>query len=142
VTLLEEIARLFEELHLGTYRPDLTGGDIFLAAMPASPDLAVVLARTAGVESDSRLGYDEPVVQARVRGNAGDAVGAEARAQAIYDAVHGLGSRSLPGGTWLVLSVGTQGGPIYVGRDGSNRDEWAVNLRMELHRPTANRLSE
>jgi hypothetical protein len=139
VTLLEEIARLFEELQLGTYRPEGTSGDIFLAAMPASPDLAVILARTAGRESDSRLGYDEPVVHVRVRGNAEDAVSAEIRAQAIYDAVHGLGSRSLPGGTWLVLSVGTQGGPIYVGRDANNRDEWAVNLRMELRRPTANR---
>jgi hypothetical protein len=139
VTILEEVARLFEELDLGVYRPGGAGGDIFLVAMPDSPDAAVVLSRAAGAESDARLGYDEPVVQIRVRGAAGDAVGPEARAQAIYDAVHGLSGRELPGGTWLVLSVGTQGGPVYAARDANRRDEWTVNVRMELRRPTAHR---
>ena len=139
MTLLEEIARLLEELGLGRYQPSGTNGDIVLGAMPDTPDQVVVLARTAGVESDARLGYDEPMVQVRVRGTAGDPVSGEARAQAIYDAVHGLSSRSLPGGTWLVLSVGTQGGPVFVSRDPDGRDEWVVNLRMELRRPTTNR---
>jgi minor capsid protein len=134
VTLLEEVAELFEELGLGTYDPDGGAGDIFLAAMPDSPDLAIVLNRQAGVESDALLSYDEPVVQARVRGNAADPATGEARAEAIYVALHGLGSRALPRGTWLVLSVGTQAGPVYIGRDPSARDEWIVNLRMEVHR--------
>lgn len=134
MTLLEEVAELFEELGLGNYDPDGGAGDIFLAAMPDSPDLAIVLNRQAGVESDALLAYDEPVVQARVRSNAADPVVGEARAEAIYTVLHGLGSRPLPQGTWLVLCVGTQAGPIYAGRDSSARDEWIVNLRMEVHR--------
>jgi len=139
MTLLEEIAGLLEELGLGSYDAQGSGGDIFLAAMPPTPDLAVALTRQAGREADSRLAYDEPVVRVTVRGRPKNAVSAESRAQAIYDAVHGLGNRGLPGGTWLVLSVGTEAGPTYLGRDANDRDEWVVTLRMELHRPTAHR---
>lgn len=139
MTLLEEVAELLAELGLGTYDPDGSGGDIFLAAMPITPDAAVVLTRQAGAESDARLAYDEPVVRIRVRAVPRNATSGEARAQAIYDAVHGLANRRLPGDTWLVSSVGTEAGPVYVGRDDDDRDEWAVTLRMELHRPTANR---
>ncbi|MFC9688849.1 minor capsid protein [Kribbella sp. NPDC056951] len=138
MTLLEEVAGLLEELGLGDYNPP-TGGDIFLGGMPATTDAAVVLTRQPGVESDSRLGYDEPVVLFRVRGTPNNATVAEARAQAIYDAIHGLANRRLPGGTWLVLGVGTQAGPIFAGRDTNARDEWSVAVRMELHRPTVNR---
>lgn len=142
MTLLEEIAELLEELELGTYDPDGGGGDIFLAAMPDGadgPDSAIALNRQPGAESDALFSYDEPVVQLRVRSSAGDPAAGEARAEAVYSALHGLGSRRLAGGSWLVLSVGTQGGPIYGGRDASGRDEWIVNLRMEVHRTTANR---
>jgi hypothetical protein len=139
MTLLEEVAELLAELGLGTYDPDGAGGDIFLAAMPITPDAAVVLSRQAGVESDAGLAYDEPVVRVRVRAAPRNATAGEARAQAIYDAVHGLSNRRLPGDTWLVSSVGTEAGPVYVSRDNNDRDEWAVTMRMELHRPTANR---
>jgi Bacteriophage minor capsid protein len=139
VTLLEEIAELLEELELGTYDPEGGGGDIFLAAMPDSPDLAIALNRQPGAESDALFSYDEPVVQVRIRGLSADPVAGETLAEAVYSALHGLGSRSLAGGSWLVLSIGTQGGPIYGGRDASGRDEWIVNLRMEIHRATANR---
>lgn len=40
MTLLEEIAELLEELELGSYDAGGSGGDIFLAAMPPTPDLA------------------------------------------------------------------------------------------------------
>jgi hypothetical protein len=136
MTLLEEVAELLEELGLGRYAAD---GDVFLVVMPDSPDAAVVLSRQAGRESDARLGYDEPVVRIRVRGAPANATAPEARGQAIYDAVHGLASRRLPGGTWLVSSIGTQAGPVYIGRDANGRDEWEVIVRMELARAGGNR---
>jgi hypothetical protein len=139
MTLLEEVARLLDELGLGSYDPDGRQGDVFLAVLPPSPDLALALSRQPGRESDARLAYDEPVVRVRVRGNPKNAVIAEARAQAVYDGLHGMGDRALPGGTWLVLSVGTAAGPVFAGRDTGERDEWVVDLRMELHRPTAHR---
>ncbi|MFV8131065.1 minor capsid protein [Streptomyces syringium] len=139
MTPLQEIARLLEELGLGTYRPDGGDGDIFLGGLPSTPAAALALSRAVGGASDARLGYDESVVLARVRGAADDAPGPESRAQAVYDALHGLGSRQLPGGSWLVLGLGVHGGPVYTGRDADRRDEWTATVRMELHRPTTER---
>ncbi|MEW2580648.1 hypothetical protein [Streptomyces syringium] len=118
MTPLQEIARLLEELGLGTYRPDGGDGDIFLGGLPSTPAAAPALSRAVGGASDARPGCDESVVPARVRGAADDAPGPEARAQAVHDAPHGLGSRQLPGGSRLVLGPGVHGGPVCVGRDG------------------------
>ena len=118
MTLLEEFAALAAELGLGTYRADGTpGGTIFLAGLPSTPDEAIAIGRYGGSEADTRLPYDEPRLQFRVRGISADVRTAEARAQAVYDALHGLGMRTLPGGTWLQLAVAAQGGPIYIGPD-------------------------
>ncbi|MFI9387772.1 minor capsid protein [Kutzneria sp. NPDC052558] len=138
MTVLEEFATLLHELGLGEYRP-AGGGTIFLAAAPDAPDAVLALTRAAGAQADPKLPYDEPVLQVRVRGSAHDPVGPEAAAQAVYDALHGLGNRAMPGGTWLVLGVGTDGGPVYAGRDDNARDLWDVKFRMELHRPVGNR---
>ncbi|QIS13588.1 minor capsid protein [Nocardia arthritidis] len=138
MTLLEEVAKLLQELGLGVYEP-VGNRDVFLYALPPTPDAALVLTRAAGRESDAHLPYDEPVVQIGVRGPKTGAPDSEARAQAIYDALHGLGERALAGGTRLVLAVGTDGGPVYQTRDGDGRDQWIVNMRMELYRPGGNR---
>lgn len=138
MTVLEEFAALLQELGLGSYRPT-GGGTIFLAAAPPSPDAVLVLTRAAGADADPKLPYDEPTVQVRVRGGGNDPAGPEAAAQAVYDALHGLGNRALPGGTWLVLGIATDGGPVYAGRDDNARDLWDVKFRMELHRPVGNR---
>lgn len=141
MTLLEEWARLLELLGLGAYRVDgATGGTIFLAALPTSPDEAIAVARYGSGESDSKLPYDEVNLQFRCRGTLEDARKAEATAQAIYDALHGLGPRALPGGTWLQLAVAAQGGPIYIGRDTNGRHEYTVNVRAEMRRTTPNRV--
>lgn len=136
MTLLEEFCALLDELGLGTYEADgLPGGDIFHTALAAEPDEALAVARYAGPESDSENPWDEVNIQVRVRGTAVDARVAELRAQAVYDAVHGLGFRHLtPGGTWLQLVVGTQGGPIYIGRDQNGRHEYTANFRCDVQR--------
>lgn len=138
MTLLEEFARLLAERGLGTYS-ELPGGDVFLVELPDLPDLATAVSLYAGPEADARLAYDEPSVQYRCRAPKGDSRVALARAQAIYDALHGLGSRELPGGTWLQLMTGAQSGPIPLGRDQNGRHEWTVNFRTEVQRITANR---
>lgn len=140
MTLLEEVAALLDELGVGTYHADGTaGGTIYLAALPSAPDRAIAVARYGAGESDSRLGYDEVNLQIRTRGTRTDARTAEQDAQSVYDALHGLGERTLPGGTWLQLAVAGQGGPIYIGRDEAGRHEYTVNVRAELRRVTSNR---
>lgn len=137
MTLLEELGQLVAELGLGTYGLD---GTVYLNSLPASPDRCMAIARYPGPESDSKNPWDEINVQVRIRGSADDVTTAEADAQDVYDALHGLGMRPLAGGTWLQLMIGAQGGPIWMGRDQNERPNWAVNFRCDVQRSTPNRV--
>lgn len=140
MTLLEEFAQLLSDLGLGTYKADGTvGGSIFLVELPQAPDAAMAVGKYGLGESDSKLHYDEPGIQVRIRDVGTDARLAEQRAQAVWDALHALSNRTLAGGTWLQLAVCQQGTPTYLGRDGNGRHEWTVNARCEIEHPTLNR---
>lgn len=140
MTLSEEIAQLLADLNLGDYRADGTlGGTIVLGALPQSPDLLLGVNIYGLGESDTVNAQDEQGWQIRVRGPSADVRVAEQKAFDVYSALHGLGRRTLAGGTWLQLAVGVNGGPIAAGRDVNGRPEWIVNLRADIDRPTANR---
>lgn len=139
LTVTEEFAALLDELGLGDYRPDTIGGDVFLHGLPREPDSAVVVTTVAGPVADGRNGYNEPMVLYRVRGAPGDGVGPERRAWALFDALHGIGKRRLPGGTRLERCFGSQAGPVALGPDEQGRHEWSVTLSTELRRPTLHR---
>lgn len=138
MTLLEEFASLAAVLQLGVYSAG-TDSTIFVKKLPADPDTAVAVARYGGPEADAALGYDTVSLQYRVRGPATDYRIAETTAQAVYDRHHGLHDRTLPGGTWLVLMVGVQGGPVDLGEDEHGRPEYVINMRAEVARATPNR---
>lgn len=138
MTLTEEFATLAGLLGLGTYSATV-GSTIFLLELPEMPDAALAVARYSAGESDAKIGYDTLGVQCKVRGSNVDHRAAEAAAQNVYDQLHGLRNRTLPGGTWLVLMVGSQGGPVYLGKDSHGRPEYTVNFRAEVARPTPNR---
>lgn len=140
MTLLEEFAQLLEDLGLGDYHADgSVGGTIYLVELPQAPDAVMAVNRYGLGESDTKLAYDEPGIQVRIRDIAADSRVAERQAQAVWDALHGLGNRTLAGGTWLQLAVAQQGSPTYLGRDGNGRHEWTVNVRAEISRATSNR---
>lgn len=139
MTLLEEYAVLSELLGLGLYQPSTTGGTLFLGKLPDEPALAVAIARYAGGESDAKLSYDDIRLQFRIRGPHTDYALGEELAQRTYDTLHGLSSRYLPGGTWMVDLIGLQSGPVDIGTDAKHRPEWTANFRSEVHRPSANR---
>ncbi|NJP27106.1 hypothetical protein FLW53_23475 [Microbispora sp. SCL1-1] len=143
MTLLEELATLLAELGLGTYEVDAPGGTIFHPRLPSTPDRCMAVARYGGAESDSKNPWDELSVQVRVRGPAADSRIAEQDAQAVYDALHGLGMRELtPDGTWLQLAICQNGGPVYIGTDGNGRHEYTVNVRMDIDHETPQRAQE
>ena len=131
-TLLEEFQQLPTVLNLGL-------GPGFLARMPTAPDRCFAVARYGGPESSLALPYDEPSIQYRLRGPATDVRVAEADAELLYDALHGLGEIILPGGSWLQLAVGVQSGPIFIGQDSNGRPEYTVNIRAEVSRTSTNR---
>jgi hypothetical protein len=137
--LEEAFARLLADKGLGTFSLSDASGTIYLITLPQSPDECMAVATYAGVESDSRLPYDEPNIQVRVRGTKDNAPSVKMRAQSVYDAIHGLGNYTLADGSVIQLAVGNQAGPIYIARDSLNRHEYTVNFRTEIWRPTVNR---
>lgn len=121
----------------GTYDPTGTTGDMFVEAMPSTPDTCVVLTQYGGPESDSLLPYDEPRVQVRVRGTTDPRV-SRARAEAIRSELHGLTAVTLPDGTELISAIAMQ--PVAsLGVDDNRRHEHVVNFRTEIRNPTAHR---
>jgi hypothetical protein len=133
VTETEEWAALLDELELGAYEPTSASGNVFLLTLPAAPDLALAVACYSGGTGNARPGAPRSRnVQVRIRGPKGDVRIGEAKALAVYAALHGLGQRALPGGTWVSLLWSPQDGPTWIGRDEQDRPEWTVNLRAEI----------
>ncbi|MFI1942060.1 minor capsid protein [Streptomyces purpureus] len=138
--LLDSIARYLAERDIVTYDPDGITGDVFLESMPSRPGVAVVLTvYDDRVEPDSLLGYDEPRMQVRVRGDADPRTSRRLCAR-IRSALHGLGPVTLPGGVELILSVCLQGAPASLGVDENGRHEHVTNFRMEHRSITTHRI--
>jgi hypothetical protein len=134
--LHDGIARYLAGLGLVTYGG--TGNDVFFDLSPASPDAAVTLTVYGGAPVDSKLPYDSPSLQVRVRAPATDRAQARTRAQALYGALHGLGPITLPDGTRLILAVANQS-PGSMGQDDLGRIEYVFNLALETYAPSAHR---
>ncbi|MCM2394361.1 minor capsid protein [Streptomyces albipurpureus] len=138
--LLDGIARHLSERGLVDYDPTGVGGDCFIESMPSTPGVAVVLTLyDDGTEPDSRLPYDEPRMQVRVRGDQDPRTSRRLCAR-IRIELHGLGPVTLPGGVELILSVALQGAPAALGVDQSQRHEHVANFRMEHLSPTTHRV--
>lgn len=132
--LLEGLARNLAEGGLGLTWRD-TGAyaefEIGLAIeqLPSSPSKVVGLFRYPGIESDSKLPYDEPSVQVRVRGTEDVRMSSDL-AQDIYDYWHGRGPVTLSNEIYVVSIIGRQGSPISIGRDEQGRHEHTVNFAV------------
>jgi hypothetical protein len=136
--LLDGLARWLDDAGLARYEPDGVGGDLFLEAMPAAPDVCTVLTLYGGTEPDARLPYDTVSLQVRTRGAQGVS---RARAHAVYDQLHGARRTDLPDGTYLILAVALQ--PVTsIGLDEQRRHEHVVNFRLDVSSPTTHRPAE
>jgi len=136
--LLDGLALHLQTAGLVVYDPTGTGGDLFIETMPASPDTAIALTLYGGPEPDSRLGYDEPSLQVRVRGGPDPRV-SRVLAEEIRDELHGLGPITLPDGTRLIACIAIQATPASLGRDELGRHEHSVNYRCEVRSLTTHR---
>lgn len=121
-----------------------TGADAFLNNLPDTPvDAVGAYGRPGGAETDGGHGYDEPGAQFIVRGNHKGPAGRRAgwdRARSIRDALHGLAGVQIGTGAdtmWLVQCLATTSEPVDIGGDPDNRPRWSVEVRAEVHRPTA-----
>lgn len=138
--LLDGIARHLAALDLAVYDETGAGGDLFIESMPSRPGLAIVLTLyDDSREPDSKLGYDEPRMQVRVRGDE-DPRTSRSKCAAIRAELHGLGPITLPGGIELILSVCLQSAPASIGVDSTGRHEHVCNFRMEHRSITTHRV--
>ncbi|MEU5302219.1 minor capsid protein [Streptomyces noursei] len=134
---LDALACYLDERGLLTY--DATGicGDTFIETLPPAPDEAVCLSLYGAGAVDARNGWDERSLQVRCRGTT-DPRTSRRRAEAIYDALHGLAGAELPGGIWLVLAAAVAT-PAPMGTDANGRHEHVTNYRLDIEAPTKNR---
>lgn len=138
--LLTGLAQHLNGHGLVTYDPAGVTGDLFIESLPSRPGLAVALTiYDVQNESDSKLGYDEPRVQVRVRGDKDPRTSRQVCAN-IRSELHGLGPITLPDGTELILAVSLQQAPASMGVDTQGRHEHVCNFRMEHRSVTTHRV--
>ncbi|MFE2019888.1 minor capsid protein [Streptomyces sp. NPDC059499] len=138
--LLTGVAQHLTNLGIVDYDPDGTAGNCFLESLPSRPGVAVALTiYDAANESDSRLGYDEPRLQVRVRGGPDPSV-SRLLCKQIRDELHGLGPITLPDGTLLILSIALQAAPASMGKNANDEHEHICNFRQEIRDVTTHRV--
>jgi hypothetical protein len=137
--LIDGVAQYLNGLGLVTYDPTGVTGDCFAESMPPTPDTAVVLTLyDDSTEPDSKLPYDEPRMQVKVRGGP-DPRTSRTLCKQIRDVLHGLGPVTLPDGTELILSVCLQSAPASLGVDDNRRHAHVCNFRLEIVNRTTHR---
>ncbi|MFF4706674.1 minor capsid protein [Streptomyces sp. NPDC001297] len=131
--LLDGLARFLDGLALVKYDPTGRTGDLFVEAMPPTPDAAVSLALYDGPAPESRDDAEQRRLQVRVRGGPDPRVSRN-RAEALYRALHGRTGTELPNGTWLTLAA-ARGTPAPLGPDSTGRHEHVVNFDLDVSGP-------
>ena len=111
---------------------------VIVGPFVGSPARQVSISTYGGRDSDSRLGWDEPSVQLRVRGASYEHV-SRAMAQRLYDRCHGAGPFDLPDGTRVQLILGRQSGPTSLGENQAGQHEHTVNLAVSIRNSTEHR---
>ncbi len=132
------LARYLHNLNLVTYSATGAGATIFLNRFPDTTVLATRLWEYGGLQPDGQLGYDTKLVQVMVRGVDEVEAPVKTKADAIYDALHGLGTIALPDGTFLINCLAQQP-PCSAGVDERNRAVYVFNLHCEVRNVTTNR---
>ncbi len=135
------VAKYLDTQVTGITYSEATGGNVFINAMPSSPDVAVAIMATGGRSQPSKHAISLPSLQFIVRGPS--PVASHALATAILDALDSLDMVTLDdGGAHEVYVHGftaAQSAPISMGLDENRRHEWSVNIDSSTYAPSPNR---
>lgn len=134
---------LAAEIDFLVYDEDGTDGNLFVAWMPSTPDIAVALMPQPGTPQLSKLPTDTPGLQALIRGEAQDPRPSYEMARTIYDALTCLDLVTLDEGgddeTRVIGCTALQSDPVGIGQDSNQRHEWSLNFSFRTHAPTTHR---
>jgi hypothetical protein len=128
------LAQLLSAANVGTYTGTTSGGTIFLAKEPETPDKCITLYNSAGFTPNPKWAVDFPSVQVRVRGSKNAYVASRAFAQSAKDALLGVTSQAVTGGR--LVSVTMMGDLMDLPFDQSNRPLHVINFNLIVE-PTA-----
>lgn len=124
---------------------DTTGvtGNVFVARMPAQPDVAVMVMPLPGAGQPSLDPSSEPSIQTLIRGPEHDPRPGLILAEAIYNELQCLDLTVLdPGGADEVLVSACTcrtSGPAAMGPDANDRHEWSLTWDLTVDHPTTQR---
>lgn len=117
-----------------------TTGNVFIATMPSSPDLAVAVMPTGGLVQPDFTPERIPTPQLLVRSVRHDPRPGLTLATRLLEALDGLDLVTLdPGGvdeTRLIGCTATQSAPTSLGLDDNRRHEWSLNFTCRTWEPS------
>lgn len=138
---LDGLATLLAGAGAGVYRDSgaYAAGEvgIVVGLVPQSPDRVVCLIPYP-LTDDPTLSNSVMGLQVRTRSHTPDARIAFDQADAVFDALQGLGDVDLAPGVRLHIATRTSGVPL--GEDAQGRAEWSDNYQLTLDRPSAHRI--
>lgn len=127
------MARLVDNLaqYLATNSIGTEGTDLFIGVLPATPDNAVMIDQTGGVEPDKYLPIKQPTIQIIVR-NKSYTDGLD-KITAIYDLLHQFKDyQSLETGGVDVMQIMALQEPTHLQQDDNFRHIFTVNFVIML----------
>ena len=142
------LARYLDVEGLGRFVEDGVSGDIFVGRarrLPQHPGNLIAINPTGGIpqEAGGTLPYDEPTCQLLVRAACHHETDGLRRAQALYDALHGLHGLTMdaggPDAVYVVRVLAQQSAPLAVGADAEGRSLWSINVAAVVRNPNVNR---
>jgi len=124
--LVDNLAQYLENGGIGTQATDL-----FIGVLPASPDNAIMIDQTGGVEPNKYIPVKEPTIQVLVR-NTSYPDGLD-KITAIYDLLHRFKDyQSLETGGVDVMQIMALQEPTHLQQDDNNRHIFTVNFVVML----------
>lgn len=109
------------------------GTNLFKGHLPDEPDTCVALFETPGSRTPASLVDTVEERSVQVRARALKYSDARTRCEEVYRLLHGIGETVISGARFLLIEARQP--PFSLGRDGRQRNEFAVNLRCVYRNP-------
>lgn len=123
------LAEYLDTEGVATYDATGVSGNVFLDALPDSPEVAVAIRQVPGQRKELGQPEEYPAIQVLVRGTR-DPSTAEELATAIYDALHGLMNTDLGGSAYWVVMCQAMQHPGWIGADDNSRHIYSINFNL------------
>lgn len=101
---------------------------ITIGKLVASPDRAVSVLGTGGIESNPKFLLDYPTVMVMVRGGEQDYIESRAKIQLVKDSLLGIASHDRGGDRWVQINMIGDINPL--GYDEKNRPIFSANFQL------------